>query len=92
MDSPRRRPRAQAYQVFEGRQQDKDADIVRERIDDGTYTWAVWFEGNRMGPLSVGRGIDALPTVLVLDREGALRSIDPSAEELMAVVGEWVDV
>ena len=72
-------------------QQDDDADAVRERIADGTYTWQVWFEGRKRGPLHAGWGLFKVPTTFVLDREGVLRSIDPKPEDLLSVVGEWVD-
>ena len=72
-------------------QQDDDADAVRERIDDGTYTWQVWFEGHKRGPLHTGWGLFKVPTTFVLDREGVLRAIDPQPEELLSVVGEWVN-
>lgn len=72
-------------------QQDEDVDAVQERIDDGTYTWQVWFEGSHRGPLHAGWGLTEVPMTFVLDRDGVLRSIDPSPEELASVVEQWVD-
>lgn len=52
-------------------------------------TWPCIFDGAR-APLSQSLGVSAFPAVFVLDREGVIRSRNPSEEELKSIVASLV--
>lgn len=56
---------------------DKDRKALNERLKDLPTTWPAYFDGKGWeGTIARGWGINALPTVWILDKKGLIRSLN----------------
>ena len=65
---------------------DKRRESLRESIAAGKVTWRCWWDGEPGGPIATSWGIDAYPTVYILDWRGAIRFKAVGARKLREAV------
>ncbi len=69
---------------------DRERKSLREAIGSGTITWRCWWDGGTGGPITSRWGIDAFPSVFVIDRQGVIRRKDVRRSELDSVVEDLI--
>lgn len=67
---------------------DTDKDEYRRQVDVYGVTWRSAWQGSTHDGIPVQWGVDAYPTIFVLDADHVLRVIDARGEQLERVVGE----
>jgi peroxiredoxin len=73
---------------------DEGKETLRKSIETGEITWRCWCDGGSDGPISTKWGVDAFPTVYILDSEGVIRfknvrdeQLDKAVETLLKKMG-----
>ncbi|OJW27603.1 MAG: hypothetical protein BGO49_25235 [Planctomycetales bacterium 71-10] len=65
---------------------DESRDVLRRSIESGEVTWRCWWDGAPGGPITLAWGIEAFPTIYVLDHRGVIRQRGEAGEKLEAMV------
>jgi hypothetical protein len=67
---------------------DDDKDDYRKKLAEYGVTWRSAWQGSTDGPIPTKWGINAYPTIFVLDGEHVIRHVNARGEELGRVVAE----
>ena len=67
---------------------DGDPDMYRKEAAELGVTWRSVFDGSTRGPVTTAWGVQAFPTVYVLDAKGVIRAKGARGEALDAKVAE----
>jgi peroxiredoxin len=65
---------------------DADVKTLKKSITDGEITWRCWWDGGTAGPITSRWGIQAFPSIFVLDPAGVIRFKDVRGDDLEKAV------
>jgi hypothetical protein len=68
--------------VLLGINSDKDRQELKKVMEKEQITWRSWFEGSTDGPIAKAYGVQAWPTIYVLDHKGVIRDLNVRGEAM----------
>ncbi len=61
---------------------DTDLESLHRALHDGTITWRCWPDRESRNPIAAACRVTAVPTLLILDRDGTIRFMNPRADHV----------
>ncbi len=61
---------------------DEDRAVLRKAMNDEKITWRSWIDGGKAGPIDQSWGIQAWPSIFVIDHKGIIRYQDVHGDTL----------
>ena len=65
---------------------DDDKDDYKKKLGEYGVTWRSAWQGSTDGPIPTAWGVDAYPTIFVLDRAHVIRNVGARGDQLARVV------